>query len=96
MQTEIEVTLTGPAKISGAIRKPGETVRVTKTELAHLQEAGAASHVIVAHEQNTPQSSPEDSLEPVPGEDQAEEQPVGEYPEAAKTTPKAGRDKAKG
>ncbi|ADE84739.1 hypothetical protein [Rhodobacter capsulatus] len=43
-----------------------------------------------------PVSGTEDSLEPVQAEEQAEVQPVEEDPEAAKTTPKAGRGKAKG
>lgn len=43
-----------------------------------------------------PVSGTEDSLEPVEAEEQAEVQPVEDGPEAAKTTPKAGRGKAKG
>lgn len=58
----------------------------------------------VAEDQNDPPlSGTEDSLDPVQAGDQAEVQPadeggtpVEEDPEAAKTTPKAGRGKAKG
>lgn len=144
MEDEIEVVLTGPAKIRDAVKRPGDKVRVTDAEREQLHAAGVLapdaaalienadvaadlSAVIVdwqaralsaeaqlkvlearvielqggplpvAEDPNTrPVSGTEDSLEPVQADEQAEVQPVEEDPEAAKTTPKAGRGKAKG
>lgn len=36
---KVEVTLTGPAKIDGRWRKPGETIPVSETVRDHLREA---------------------------------------------------------
>ncbi|MBZ4022192.1 hypothetical protein CKO11_06945 [Rhodobacter sp. TJ_12] len=40
MADETEVVLTGPAKLRGAFKKPGETITVTPTERAQLLAAG--------------------------------------------------------
>lgn len=43
MSDRVSVTLTGPAKIGGRWRKPGDTAEVTSAELGDLIAAGAAA-----------------------------------------------------
>lgn len=68
-------------------------------EMRLLEDERAA---VMIQDQDAPQISADDSIETAGGDDQVEEHPDGGAlpaevdPEAAKTTPKAGRGKAKG